>query len=146
MNAQTIPVADSSNTTSDIPLPQRLSRIENMFETIMGYIKTAAPVLDIIPAAAPIVNTTLAAGGLVEKVIDEFNGTADTTDAAALAAGSIATSTGDAKLDARLATIESYIEQIGPIVLAIAKEFGFDAPSAPVSTASQVVAAATALA
>lgn len=113
------------NAENEVPVPTRLSRLESMLESILGALNTAAPIASLIPGAAPVIAGVEAVGTVAVELMRDVDGSG-TVDAAALAAGNISKSTGDASLDARLAEIESLVHAALPILKTIAKHFGVD--------------------
>lgn len=113
--------------TAGVPIPHRLDRLEAMLETVTGTIDKLGPILAaFIPAARPVVAVASAVGHIADEVIDTIQGENVGVDAAALAVHGITKSTGDATLDARLATIEAVIMEAVPLLRFLAKEFGMD--------------------
>lgn len=133
--------------TETVPLPHRLSALESALEKVTGVLDRFAPIIDsLVPVAAPVVNGVDAVAHVAEGAIQAFEGFAG-TDAAALAAGQLAKSTGNASLDARLVQIEGVIAAAVPLLAYVAKEFGLDfTPTAPAPMVASTVADAPAVA
>lgn len=120
-------MSDAEN-AQDIPVPTRLSNVENVLEKILSMLGAASPVASLIPGAGPIIAAVEGVGTAVDEVLHEFDPANNATgvDAAALAAGQITKSTGDPALDMRLAEIEMLLHAAIPVVKTIAKHFGID--------------------
>jgi hypothetical protein len=116
-------------------LESKVEALTPKFESLFTTFEKFAPFLSAIPGAAPVVTDVEVASGVVEHLIDSAEGNA-ATDAAALAAGQIAVSTGNGTLDNRIATIELFIENLGPFLESIAKEVGLQAPATPATVAA----------
>lgn len=124
---------------TEIPLPQRMGNLEALLHTVVSTLDTIKPFLSGLPVVGTAVTAADAVGHVVEAVVDIAQGE-QTTDAASLAAGSIAISTGDTALDARLMQIEVFISAAAPLLKLIAHQFGLDAPAAFVAPAAAVAA------
>ena len=133
----------STAETSAIPVPHRLDAIETVLQTITGTLdKLGGVVSALIPAAAPVVATVDAVGHVAEEIIDRVQGDVPTLpNAAALAAGQISKSTGNASLDARLSQIELLLDAAVPVLRYLAPQFGMEfapATAAPMTAAVSV--------
>ena len=118
-----------------------ITKVQNILGDLQTALSTLGTVFSVVvPSSAPIIAGTEAAIGLGEHVINAVENVPP-TDAAALAAGQIASSTGNSSLDAKIAMLESFIEDAAPIIQAIAKHLGF---SNPPQSPSQAIAAAAA--
>jgi hypothetical protein len=119
-------------------VPQRLSRVEEMFEKIVGMLHAVQPVTNFIPGVGTLVNEAAAVGDVVERAFDP----------AMAAAAHISISTGNASLDARLESIETMLEMASPLLKYLAHNFGFDANTvhfvAPATVVQNAVANAAA--
>lgn len=115
-----------------------VAKLQNVLKEIQSAQAFVAPVETFFPASAPILSGIEAGAGVASHIIDAIEGNA-TTDSASLAAGAISSSTGNATLDARLAALELFIEQIAPIMQKLAQHFGFQAPVSPAQ--AQITAA-----
>lgn len=124
-----------------VPLPARLDKIEGVLQVVTGTLDKLGGVISaLIPTAAPIVAGVDAVGHIAEGAIDAFEGKT-TTDAAALAAGSIAKSTGNPTTDARLSEIEVLLTAAVPVLQYLAQQFGLEfapATAAPMTAAVAV--------
>ncbi len=128
-----------------VPIPQRINAIENaierLLEKITGVLDVIKPISGLIPGAGVIVNEVDAAGHFGEELIHIAEGGA--VDPAAMAAGKISNSTGNDLLDMRLERIESTFALVMPVIAAIAKEFGYDLPTAPAPAPMPAMAASS---
>jgi hypothetical protein len=128
-------MTDATN-TNDLPIPARLTTIEAMVNKLVGTLDSLMPVLQMIPGLGTAAKIADGVGHTVEQL--ENIATPGAVDSASLAAASVASSTGDATLDARLAQIESLFGMLWPVVTAIAKDLGYDLPSMIVDPAPMV--------
>jgi len=123
-------------------LATKVEGIEAGLEKLFHLFDELKPVAAFIPGAAPVLGIATGVEDVVEKLID-VSGGAQQADAAALSAGEVANSTGNPALDARLASIETFIEELQPFLASIAKEIGLSA-SVPVSSVTSVASAVAA--
>ena len=128
---------------------QRVSAIDHSveagFNKIFSIIQAVAPVANLVPGLQVPIEIAEGVGSVVQKLESVGSGQPQ-VDSASLAAGQIAASTGDAALDARLAQIEIWIEQIGPLFVSLANEFGLTSllPSVQVTSVATQTATQTA--
>lgn len=126
------------NAENVVPEPTALARIESLLEKVVGALGMAQPVISMIPGAAPVAAVITGVATVADEVLRQVDGdpTNDTVDAAALAAGKIAQSTGNPLLDQRLAMIESLVVAAVPIIKEIAKHLSVDTSSLVIDAAA----------
>lgn len=122
---------------NEIPLPTRMSKLESMLESVVGTLDTFKTLLSGVPVVGNVIAQADNVGHAVIGVVDLIEAKT-TPDAASLAAGSIAISTGNPTIDARLLEIETFIASAAPLLAVIARHFGLDAPAASTPAAPMV--------
>jgi len=119
------------------PVTDRLQKVENMLEGVVSSLDMFASILGKVPVVGNVITTVDAVGHVALGAIDAMQG--DTSaDAASLAAGSIAISTGNISVDSRLMEIETFIAAAAPLLAVIARHFGLTAPAAATPPAPMV--------
>lgn len=125
-------------TSSPSTLSAKVESLEANVEKILSVVSNLSPLLSLIPGASGIIADVEGVASVADMAMHAMDGSQPSS--AALSASQIATSTGNATLDSRLAAIETYIEQFAPMFASLAKEFGYTAPTSTVVSAATVAA------